>query len=337
MTAPIPHEAPNRGTAERGDDAGGQAAPVDAALASLVFVHIPKTAGGTITRIIAQNYPQATIYRIEGDNRASIQRLLALPDERRQRLRCVVGHAPVGLERYLRQPAASFTLLRDPVERVISLYHYILRRPTHYLHKEVTSRRLSLEAFALSSLTPELDNCQTRHLSGDPAVDCVFGAGPIDDATYRAALANVEAGLAAVGVQERFAESLFVFARRFGWTALATVSKNRAPAARGETPAAVREAIAARNAYDCALYQAANRRLDGDLALLAATAEEVAAVRAAMKAGGRTSPARALWWWLREGIETSPLAAPVAYRVLSLYRSVRGIKAVGGAERWQRS
>lgn len=308
------------------------------ALASLVFVHIPKTAGGTITRIIEQNYPREAIYRIEGDNRASIERLLALDDARRHRLRCVVGHAPVGLEPHLRQPSACFTLLRDPVERIISMYHYICRRPTHYLYKAVAGRKLSLEAFATSDLTPELDNCQTRHLSGDPAVDCVFGSGPIDDGTFAAARANVEHGCAAVGVQERFVKSLLVFGRAFGWSRLATVSKNTLRRReRGETvPEQVRQVIADRNPYDCALYRAAGGRLDRDLVTFGITAEDVAATRAAMQAAATVSSGRALWWRLRETIEELPVMAPIAFRLLSLYRATMGIRSVGGVDRWQR-
>ena len=58
------------------------------------------------------------------------------------------------------------TFLRDPVERLISHYHYVLRRPKHYLYEQVVKDGLSLSDYVTSDISPELSNHQVRMISG---------------------------------------------------------------------------------------------------------------------------------------------------------------------------
>ena len=58
------------------------------------------------------------------------------------------------------------TVLRDPVDRIASHYYYAKRYPTHYLHKEITGRNMSLQDYASARLSDELDNGQVRMLAG---------------------------------------------------------------------------------------------------------------------------------------------------------------------------
>ena len=58
------------------------------------------------------------------------------------------------------------TLLRHPVDRLISYYFYALRDRRHYLHSLLVQRRIRLEQFLLSELSIELDNYQVRAVCG---------------------------------------------------------------------------------------------------------------------------------------------------------------------------
>ena len=65
---------------------------------ALIFLHIPKTAGTTLNRIIEWQYSLLAIFRMGPDRiRATPERLKRLPEERRRRLRVVSGHLFYGI------------------------------------------------------------------------------------------------------------------------------------------------------------------------------------------------------------------------------------------------
>ena len=85
---------------------------------ALIFLHIPKTAGTTLNRIIEWQYNPLSIFTIDPYGiRATAERLQELPEERRRRLRMVRGHCYYGLHKLLPQGATYITMLRDPVKR----------------------------------------------------------------------------------------------------------------------------------------------------------------------------------------------------------------------------
>src|SRR6516162_400599 len=91
---------------------------------ALLFLHIHKTAGTTLHRIIEREYNPFYIYTIEGGRiEWSVDHLKKLPLHRRAALQVVKGHMSFGLHEYLPQPSTYITFLRDPVERCISSYY----------------------------------------------------------------------------------------------------------------------------------------------------------------------------------------------------------------------
>ena len=68
---------------------------------ALIFLHIPKTAGTTLNRIIEWQYNPLSIFTIDPYGiRATAERLRELPEERRRRLRMVRGHCYYGLHKF---------------------------------------------------------------------------------------------------------------------------------------------------------------------------------------------------------------------------------------------
>ena len=67
---------------------------------TLIFLHIPKTAGTTLNRIIEWQYSPFEIFTIDPYRiRATPERLKRLPEERRRRLRVVRGHMLYGVHK----------------------------------------------------------------------------------------------------------------------------------------------------------------------------------------------------------------------------------------------
>lgn len=135
-----------------------------------------------------------------------------LPDERRKKLKLLQGHFSYGIhERY--STYSYITLLRDPVDRIISYYYYILKRPDHYLHQIVVSNRMRLDQFITAKLTTELDNAQIRQISGIKNV--LYGK--CTEKMLDIAKANLIRSFAFCGITELFDESVLLMAHDFGW------------------------------------------------------------------------------------------------------------------------
>ncbi len=246
--------------------------------AALIFLHIPKTAGTTLNRIIEWQYDPRLIYTVDPYQiRATAGRLTTLPEERRRRLRVVRGHLLYGIHECLPQSGTYITMLRDPVKRVLSSYQFILRRPLHPLHRKLKAKGNAFEAFL--EFTANRQNLQTKMLAGVPHVALC------DEQTLAAAKEHATKSFRVVGISERFHESLLLIASSFGWEIPyyenRKVSKN-SPAI---DPATI-ERIRARNSYDLELYEFGQRRFEEDLAKNAgAIAETAAALQATRKLG----------------------------------------------------
>src|SRR6266403_3878281 len=113
---------------------------------ALIFLHIPKTAGTTLNRIIEWQYNPLSIFTIDPYGiRATTERFKTFSEQRRRRLRVVRGHLFYGIHEFLPQAATYITMLRDPVARLLSTYYFILRRPLHPLHRKLKRGRLGVE------------------------------------------------------------------------------------------------------------------------------------------------------------------------------------------------
>jgi hypothetical protein len=214
---------------------------------ALIFLHIPKTAGTTLNRIIETQYSPFAIYTMDPYRiRATPERFKRLSEERRRRLRVVRGHMLYGIHEFLPQGATYITMLRDPVARVLSAYYFILRRPLNPLHRKVKTEGLTVEDCL--RLFPERHNLQCKFIAG--TMDAEIG----HERLLEAAKENLTKSFSVVGICERFDESLALIAKRFGWEIPFYENKKVAPPRPGIRPELV-ELIREHNRLDDELYQ----------------------------------------------------------------------------------
>ena len=220
-----------------------------------IFIHLPKTGGTTLRLIIGRNYHPRLTYTIDGAP-GSVEAFINLPPERRREFVVLQGHIPFGLHEHLGGEARYVTMLRHPVERVVSLYYYVRKIPAHPFHD--AARRMTLAEFVEGG-TEQAVNHQTRLLAGRE--------DDFTDAALADAIENLSR-FAAVGLVERFDESLVLFRKILGWRRIHYVKGNvtKGRPAREEIPTTTVRIIEERNAFDMELYRFASARFDEILA-----------------------------------------------------------------------
>ena len=158
---------------------------------------------------------------------------------------------PFGIHRRLSQPSTYITVLREPVERVISEYYFALHYRLHPQHRRMQS--LSLEDYAAT--TPH-HNLQCKLLAGLPGPRD-FLSGDCTEQTLETAKANLAAHFTLAGLTERFDETLALLKVLFGWKLHHYASFNVTPIRPGKeaVPTAIQRLIAEHNRFDVALHQ----------------------------------------------------------------------------------
>ncbi|MDZ7839802.1 MAG: sulfotransferase family 2 domain-containing protein [Gammaproteobacteria bacterium] len=185
--------------------------------ATVFFLHLPKTAGTTMRRVLDREYRTARRYEIGEDVTGDIRAFRSRPWDADNAPNLVQGHMSYGLHEFVPGPSTYVTLLREPIRRALSDYHYVTSTPGHPIHEHV--KDLSLVEYFESGITGQLSNGQVRLLSGDhlPEDRGVPSNRRMERADLERARANLEDNFTAVGVQERFDETLLLFRRRLGW------------------------------------------------------------------------------------------------------------------------
>jgi hypothetical protein len=221
---------------------------------TVIFTHIPKTAGTTLFHIIERHYKSKNVYAIWEDG--PLEAFKGLSDARKAGIRLLRGHVGFGMHRYLPNPSSYLTILREPIERTLSYYSHICRVPSHYCHDIVVSNQMSLLDFLESKCDPMASNAQTRLLSGlETGQEVEFGK--CSNETLEAAKANLRESFAVVGLAEEFDATLLLLKEAFGWHRLLYHQQNISIDRLGteNLTQATRNAILRCNGLDIKLYQ----------------------------------------------------------------------------------
>lgn len=224
--------------------------------ATLIFLHIPKTAGTSLRMTMLQQFPAEATYQYYRSQECPP--VEELPLTQRAAIRLMSSHAPFGThDSYLTPPIHYVTMLRNPLERLISQYHYSKMREG----VESTSGYRDLLQYAATLFETGKDNLQVRQLSGQG------GKGVVTDRSYEAAIANLTAPIMTFGLVERYAESLLFMSRQFGWQGVRLTRKNVTQRPYGEgIDQRTRHAILQQHRYDLALYHDAIRLFNHQVA-----------------------------------------------------------------------
>lgn len=221
---------------------------------TLLFCHIPKTAGTSFQAVVKAEYwphQRFFIYNNELNPGSPEPATLARFKRRSRFIQVVYGHFEFGAHRLLGIPPCYATILREPVSRVVSLYHHIARDPAWGPLHACINDGLSLEQFVASQINEQAHNYMTRILAGVP-----FGPSlTYDNALLDRAKENLERYFCAVGTVDTMSEVVAALGERFGWRQRAIPTVNVMEQPRQEVDDQTREVIAKHNRLDQQLYE----------------------------------------------------------------------------------
>lgn len=223
---------------------------------TVIFLHLPKTAGTTVNRLIEWEYPLSQMYSVDPVLfRWSSSHLRKLPPERLKKIRMFKGHMTYGLHEVLPQPATYITVLRDPVDRVISAFFFMRNYKLHPLYWKMRRENWSLEDFVQRL---RRDNVQSKIVAGAKYNE------PCTREIAERAKENLRRDFSVVGLSSRLEESLALMKLRFGWklNTYSSFNVTRSRPKKRDLPQSSLDLIREKNSFDLEVYQVAQEILD---------------------------------------------------------------------------
>jgi Sulfotransferase family len=200
----------------------------------LIFFHIPKTGGLTMRAVVQHCLPDQHFDCIclTGQDftslwvrpTATIAKMFhQLPVERQRAVRCAIGeHVTMDVAAIFDRPSKFFTILREPVDRVIS--NFFFNRTATDLPCYPFIKDLTLEEYLNSGLGLDHNNQQVRMLSGCPELDAPWdpkgrpiSTRPVERHHLEMAKRNIEERFIVAAPMEKFAALVWFLKRLYGW------------------------------------------------------------------------------------------------------------------------
>jgi hypothetical protein len=231
----------------------------------VLFMHVPKAAGTTIIReFLEPQFKKKHRFEINGNciekSRSDLVSFLQFNKNKYPRL--VYGHLEYGWHEYFNVSTEYITVFRDPMERILSHYSYVLRSDTHYLRSTFMKGEMSLEDVLKNGVSTEYNNGQTRQLAGDRLVQAPyehdrvpFGKCPGD--MLDRAIKNLSEKFSVIGSTDNMNAFIDQCSLRYNWKKFDVGVLNRSGSRimKKDLPESTIQTIREYNSLDLKLYE----------------------------------------------------------------------------------
>jgi hypothetical protein len=212
---------------------------------TVLHLHIPRTGGTAVAQQLYAAFRKGMRHHYTTEQ--ALTALLA----RGTNIDLVTGHFLWGLHSLFANPI-YFVVLRDPVERVRSVYDFIKVNPGHKSHQRFKDRSLLKVLSGKKATNTQFANGQVRQL-------CAGRGRSIERADLEQAWAHLCQPNVVVGFTDEINRGLQQLSERVRLEIPPCDTRvNAAP--RGEVDASTREIIEHRNSLDIELYERARQR-----------------------------------------------------------------------------
>jgi hypothetical protein len=227
------------------------------------FLHVPKTAGSALQQRLANHFGEAAVYPAKGLDETdpltlavSIGHLQERLVARGDQIQVITGHFPLCTTELIGGRFTTLTLLREPVERMLSQLRYtrtINRAARDVPLEELYHNPIRIHAVAHNQMTKMLSLRSTEVADAAMLTRVELDRDRLERA--KEALAGIDV----IGLQEQFEDFCEELSARFGWRLGAPERVNATIPA--EVPESLRARIAEDNACDVELYEFASELL----------------------------------------------------------------------------
>ena len=179
-----------------------------------IHLHIPKTGGTTLRDIIQRQYRSEKILMIpkleESENI-----LKEVSTSQINQLKLIQGHLKYGIHNYFHRRAKYFAIIRDPINRVLSTYYYVLSQNNNPQNLSTANKQMTIYDFVQSGVNPFLINGQTQLISGKTSN--IDNSIIESEELFSLAKENIENDFLFLGITEMFDETILILKNMLGW------------------------------------------------------------------------------------------------------------------------
>jgi len=136
----------------------------------MLFLHIPKTGGSSFLTALGNIFGERRVRRLRYAEEMAQAQIDRIVSDEIQDIDCLVGHFPIHVFAKHLDTFRPFTILRDPVDRVMSLFRFLKRAPKRETERLELRKDFGFDDF-IESRVPEIyaqsRNLMCRMLCGD--------------------------------------------------------------------------------------------------------------------------------------------------------------------------
>ncbi len=194
---------------------------------TVIFHHIPKTAGTTFYSIIETQLPKSEIYTINGnqlEHEKSLEKFKNLTKSDLANIKILKGHNVYGLDQFFAQDCTYFAIIRKPEQRFVSSYYSMLRGKQELPERiDFIANRVPLDEyirrgdlyFGHNSLCKIIINCRDKNFE-------------ITREYFNSIKESLTKNFSLIGLTESFDETVVLANRTFNWNIKFYQRKNEA-------------------------------------------------------------------------------------------------------------